>query len=165
MVEFEFQVITPKVTFDTNAWLNEVRRLAKNSAERSRRAFKSTTKTWKRQPKFYSRRQVGETVSFVAGTDDLVYKWVNDGTKPHIIRPKKAKLLRFRSEYSAKTSPKVIGSRPGGSYGPFVVAKMVKHPGTEARDFVKEIRKKEQARFIKELNTSFQKFAQRARRD
>lgn len=43
---------------------------------------------------------------------------VNDGTRPHIIRPKRAKALRFR-----------VG-------GKVVFARIVHHPGTRARPFL-----------------------------
>lgn len=44
--------------------------------------------------------------------------YVNDGTRPHIIRPKNAKALRFR-----------VG-------GQVVYARVVHHPGTKARPFL-----------------------------
>lgn len=43
---------------------------------------------------------------------------VNDGTRPHLIRPKNAKALRFRVD------------------GKVVYAKVVRHPGTRARPFL-----------------------------
>lgn len=43
---------------------------------------------------------------------------VNDGTRPHIIRPRRAQALRFR-----------MGGR-------IVFAKLVHHPGTRARPFL-----------------------------
>ena len=45
-------------------------------------------------------------------------RYVNDGTRPHIIRPKNAKALRFR-----------VG-------GQIVYAKVVHHPGTRANPFL-----------------------------
>ena len=45
-------------------------------------------------------------------------KWFEEGTKPHIIRPKDKKSLRFRSTKGNK------------GFGNFVFAKEVKHPGT-----------------------------------
>jgi len=44
--------------------------------------------------------------------------FVNDGTRPHIIRPRRAKALRFR-----------VGGR-------IVYARVVNHPGTRARPFL-----------------------------
>ena len=44
--------------------------------------------------------------------------FVNDGTRPHIIRPRRAKALRFRMN------------------GRIVYAQVVNHPGTRARPFL-----------------------------
>lgn len=50
---------------------------------------------------------------------DLEYAgFVNDGTAPHIIRPRRAQVLRFN-----------VGGRT-------VYAKVVNHPGTRARPFL-----------------------------
>lgn len=55
---------------------------------------------------------------WVIGSDVEYAPMVNDGTAPHIIRPKNAKALRFR-----------MGGR-------IVFAKVVRHPGTRARPFL-----------------------------
>lgn len=55
---------------------------------------------------------------YTIGSDVEYAQMVHDGTRPHIIRPKRAKALRFR-----------IGGR-------IVYAKVVHHPGTKARPFL-----------------------------
>ena len=55
---------------------------------------------------------------FTIGSDVEYAQMVHDGTRPHIIRPKRAQALRFR-----------IGGR-------IVYAKVVHHPGTKARPFL-----------------------------
>ncbi len=55
---------------------------------------------------------------FTVGSDVEYAQMVHDGTRPHIIRPKRAQALRFR-----------IGGR-------IVYAKVVHHPGTKARPFL-----------------------------
>lgn len=55
---------------------------------------------------------------WTVGSDVEYAPMVNDGTKPHIIRPKRAKALRFR-----------VG-------GKVVFARVVHHPGTRARPFL-----------------------------
>lgn len=52
------------------------------------------------------------------GSDVEYAPMVHDGTRPHIIRPKNAKALRFR-----------VGGR-------IVYARVVRHPGTRARPFL-----------------------------
>lgn len=64
-------------------------------------------------PRFFSLRGV------VSVGSDLEYAgFVNDGTRPHVIRPRRAKALRF-----------TVGGRT-------VYATVVNHPGTRARPFL-----------------------------
>lgn len=55
---------------------------------------------------------------WTVGSDVAYAPMVNDGTKPHIIRPKRAKALRFKAG------------------GKTLFAKVVHHPGTRARPFL-----------------------------
>jgi phage gpG-like protein len=65
-----------------------------------------------------SRRTLSLRSVFTIGSDVEYAAFVNDGTRPHIIRPKNAQALRFK-----------IGGR-------VVYAKVVHHPGTRARPFL-----------------------------
>ena len=56
--------------------------------------------------------------SVTVGSDVEYAPWVNDGTRPHVIRPVRAQVLRFN-----------VGGR-------IVFAKVVNHPGTRARPFL-----------------------------
>ena len=116
--------------------------------------FVKTTDTWEHKPKFevsISLKQPGPSV--LVGTDDEIYGYVNDGTKPHKIPkvPKVKGALRFRwggkGSYKAKTKPRIIGSAPGGPSGPWVSFKQVQHPGTKARKFDEVIQKKWRSAF------------------
>lgn len=105
--------------------------------------FKKTTATWDTPVEFEMLiSTTAGSFEVLVGTDNDIYRYVNDGTRPHKIRPKNARVLAFPSMYKAKTAPKVIGSVPGGSSGPTVFANEVDHPGTEPRHFDKEIQKK-----------------------
>lgn len=65
-----------------------------------------------------ARRTATLRSKFTIGSDVEYAAFVNDGTRPHIIRPRRAQALRFR-----------IGGR-------IVYAKVVHHPGTRARPFL-----------------------------
>jgi hypothetical protein len=98
-----------------------------------------TTQTWTTKPVFTIKRRVaGRAIS----TDDEIYGFVNDGTKPHVIAPRGKKVLTFGVGGSAKTAPRVIGSQSGSRGATIVRAKVVHHPGTEAREFDETIGKK-----------------------
>lgn len=84
-------------------------------------------------------------------TDDKIFKYVEFGTRPHVIVPRRAKLLRFQTDYQAKTKPGRLTSGPGGARGPTVFARAVSHPGTEGRHFRKTIKKKWEPRVTRRL--------------
>jgi hypothetical protein len=72
---------------------------------------------------------------FQVDTSDPIWHMVDEGTKPHIIVPKRKKVLVFGPGARAKTAPRVIGSGAGSKGGAPVVAHIVHHPGTAARAF------------------------------
>ncbi len=79
-----------------------------------------------------------QRLDIVVETDQL-YRYVDLGTRPHVILPRHAPMLHFLSDYQPKTVPGVLGSGSGGAYGEDVFARRVHHPGTEARGFTKRI--------------------------
>lgn len=103
----------------------------------------NVVRTWKNRPTFSrseKQRRGKTTVSLVIEGDEeaiAIFGYVDRGTKPHIIRPVRAKRLAFRSQYSAKTTPIAnfdVGT--GRATGPMQYRAEVNHPGNEARDFV-----------------------------
>jgi len=114
--------------------------------------FDATSKTWKHQPVFGTTfAQTATSASVTVATKDEIYRYVNDGTKAHIIRPKGGGVLSFQGGFTAKTSPGVIGSGAGGSSGAMVHTRVVHHPGTKARKFDEAILRKWQGKLAKEL--------------
>lgn len=118
--------------------LNELKKVGREVVK----DFQATTATWKHKPKFEQTISLKGGPSIQVGTDDEIYRYVEEGTKPHDIYPRKAKVLRFKPGYSAKTSPGVIGSGPGGASGKEILRPYVRHPGTKPRNFAKAIEKK-----------------------
>lgn len=107
------------------------------------RLFERTTKDWRNKPHFtYTIRVSGGKVMLSAGTDDKIYGYVSEGTKPHFIPVGKKGFLAFQSTYHAKTTPGEFASHSGGASGPWVYTrKGVHHPGTKPRRFVEGIEK------------------------
>lgn len=105
--------------------------------------FVLTTGTWKTNVKFDRLVDVSDRgVEILVGTDNLIYDYVSKGTKRHLIRVRRARFLRFNSQFSPKSMPGVIASMPGFSGGDVVYRKQVMHPGSKARNFDKAIAKK-----------------------
>lgn len=102
--------------------------------------FKVTVQTWEHKPSF----PISSPSAYrrIVSTDDEVYAFVNDGTRPHIIRPKGGGVLVFRTPFRAKTLPNQIASGPGSVGQTEAIAREINHPGTKARNFDKAIHEK-----------------------
>jgi hypothetical protein len=125
--------------------------------------FQVTTKTWKHKPKFEVITSLSKPgPSVLVGTNDAIYRYVDEGTRPHIIRPKKAKRLRFQGGYQAKTQIGVIGSSAGGASGSIIYSRGVKHPGTKARKFSQAIEKKWTKPFKSRMNDAMARAAKKS---
>lgn len=125
--------------------------------------FERTTKTWNHKVKFVIVKAIPTNlgrVEILVGTDDPIYRYVNEGTKEHIILPKKATRLRFKGTYTAKTQPGVIDARPGGSSGEDVFSMGVIHPGNKARNFDDAIAKHWQIRMKRRMEESMRRAVQ-----
>lgn len=94
------------------------------------RAPGTLKRSWYLDPLGVRRRATpfGATYSARVATDDPVAPYVEDDTRPHIIRPKNAKMLRFRLWPS----------------GIPVYARFVRHPGTTGQHMM--LRAQQQAR-------------------
>lgn len=125
-----------------------LKKVVQNAGRGTAKAIKAdydvTTQTWDNRPSFKIDEESWN--EWLIYTESKIYLFVSGGTKPHIIRPRNANKLRFQwggpGSYQAKTTPRVIASRSGGPSGPIVYRRQVNHPGTEAREFPKEIGKK-----------------------
>lgn len=138
------------------AILNELRAVGKEI----KKDFDATTATWEHKPDFkLDISLAGGEPAVTVGTDSTIYKWVDEGTKPHTIAPVKAQVLAFKSGYKAKTQPGVIGSTGGGAEGDQVFAMVVSHPGTEARKFSEKIKRKWAGQFGKRMVEAMAKAA------
>lgn len=128
--------------------------------------YEKTVRTWEHEVDF--KGEVNDkpaTISVSVSTDDPIYGYVDKGTKPHIIRPKKTNKsgrLFFQSKYKSKTTPRIINSHKGGSSGDTVVAKAVHHPGTEAREFTHTIQAKYQPKLKKEMDKAITRAAKKS---
>lgn len=125
--------------------------------------FAKTYATWKSKPKFRTQVELRDRGGrFEVSTDDEIYRYMDEGTRPHIIRPRHAQRLAFRGNYNAKTTPRVIGSTQGGASGPDVFANVVHHPGTKAREFAITLRDKYRRTFGKSMRKALDKAAQKS---
>ncbi|MBA3867775.1 MAG: hypothetical protein H0X30_01325 [Anaerolineae bacterium] len=143
-------------------YVTAMKKAAQKTADLTKRDLESTTRTWKHKPKFAV--VVGENAAayvVFAGTNDQIYRYVDEGTKPHDIKPKRSKFLRFSSGYTAKGKTGVIGSQPGGSSGDNVFSQGVHHPGFAGRHFTVLIAKRRQKTMEQEMSQALAKVARK----
>lgn len=138
--------------------------LVKDAVNKFDRQFAKTYATFKNKPNF--RKWVRSYLSRIEGateTDDKIYRFLNDGTKEHDITPKRAPFLRFRwdgkGSYGAKTTPRVIGSKPARYPKTWQRRQRVRHPGNEARKFDETIQKQEAPVFLRNVRAATPKVA------
>lgn len=116
------------------------------AAEGVRADFSATTNTWNHGVAFTITRP--GVLRRVIGTDDNVWAMLDEGTKAHVIRPTRAKRLRFATGGSPKTTPRVLGSSGGSPGSGVVFARGVNHPGTKAREWTDVAQQKWQERLV-----------------
>lgn len=153
MVNFKIQAIAPKRLPKGSDYSREIEKRVLKTAALVLRDLESTTRTWEHKPTFdITITRKGGDFNVSVGTDDKVYGFVDAGTKPHVIEPKRSRYLSFSSGYRAKTRVGIIGSRAGGATGSPVFAKRVKHPGFPGRQFSAKIMKRRQVTMTQEIS-------------
>ena len=163
MVTFRLEAIVPKQKDAAKIFKAAYEGALRAEAESIKKDFDATMTTWEHKARFFIRTTSRKNyLSMTIYTKDAVYAYVNYGTKPHVIRPKKARVLRFQSGYSAKTRPGFIGSSPGGSSGDTIFAQEVHHPGTAPRGFDKAIAEKHERSFKARMDAAMAKAARQA---
>ena len=125
--------------------------------QRVKKAYEGTTGTWVHKPKFYVKYR-GKRSAEVR-TKSKVYRYVDSGTRPHVIRVKRAKTLAFNTQgFQSKTVPRRLKPRAGKRAGPpkaFPV--QVFHPGFPARGFSTIIRYRSKKRFKRNVDRAIRK--------
>jgi hypothetical protein len=152
----------------------EMQRELRNAIARAGRAilkdYGRTVRTWNEKPEFetVTTLMTGKPPgpSILVGTDDVVYKFVDEGTKPHEIwagiytGKSDKRTLAFQPNSRPKTTPGNLDAGPGSKSGAYVNPPMVHHPGTKARDFTKMLQEKWEPKFRDEMEDAMRKAAQ-----
>lgn len=115
-----------------------------NASDDIQSTSRDTVRQWKNKPDFgeetfMSPERIEYTVKPKGSKKVLsIFKYVDRGTRPHIIRPKiPGTYLKFRAGYSARTQPVALYNKGSGqSFGSWVQKSQVNHPGSAARKFM-----------------------------
>lgn len=126
-------------------------------ASEAKDLYEKTVKTWDTDVTFTVHRvKGGRTV----GTASKTFAFVDQGTRWHVIRPKRKKFLAFKAGgFKAKTRVGVLSSSKGSPGKTPTFVKVVYHPGTEARGFSELIQAKAQKAIGPEMTKRFKKLA------
>lgn len=135
--------------FNVKAFADAFKKASEKISKEIKKEFEITTIGWDTDVVFEELVAVGpDAIEVLVATDNEIYGYVNDGTRPHKIRAKPGKTLAFKwggpGSYKAKTAPgKLVHNPSGGNVvgGKFVRPMEVDHPGFEGRNFDKIITK------------------------
>jgi hypothetical protein len=95
--------------------------------------FEVTAQTWRDRPNFTIESPTPYEREI--GTSDENYGRLNKGTRPHLIVPRRGRVLVFNTPFQSKTLPRQIASGPGRRGNVRVTTRRVHHPGTRAREW------------------------------
>lgn len=131
-------LIPNQPSIDVNKILEAVEAGLNLASAKVKEDFEKTTATWSAKPSF---EITSEPFARNVFTSDRVFRWVEQGTKPHLIEPRGAMSagenarLKFKVPFAPKTQKNVIGSYQGSRGHTVIKPMQVQHPGIQAREF------------------------------
>ena len=130
--------------------------------------LRKTVSTWHNKPKFDSLTSItrGNLTVITGPTGDVEavkhWNWVDEGTRPHIIRARRAPYLRFKAGSRPKTTPRKFGSGSGSPGTQWIRKQSVRHPGTKPREWAKLLSERRKDKFRKNVIEGLQRATKRA---
>lgn len=148
-MQLDLIVIRPRKKFvDAGVARRNIERAQMRAANKILQDLESFTTDWESPVRFTAERQ-GEVV--VVGTRDMRFRFVDRGTRPHVITPRRATFLRYPGGFRPKTAPGRITSTYGGKSGPYVFHRKVYHPGAAPRRVTQAIAQKHKRTLYNEV--------------
>ena len=169
MPRIVFRAITPKRAELLNNRVVRQEVIKEGIDDAKRQAINmanATVRTWEGKPTFKGRffataNEIGVDIT-PQGPNAPKWIWVTLGTRSRFVRPRRAKALRFRAGYRAKTRVRVIGSRSGGPFGGVVFSQGHRISGIKAREFEIEIAKRLRRRFERRVERALRRAVRRS---
>lgn len=162
MPTIEIHVTVPKEIFRVEEWRRRVLHVQdQKTGPELQRLFRKTVEGWEHKARFYKRKhvttyQIGIIAHSAKDKEGEIYALVNNGARPHIIRPRRRGFLRFQTGYRAASRPRFIGGGRKTRFGAFISTPVVHHPGFEAREFDQAIAEFYAPTFAKDMQETFQ---------
>lgn len=126
---------------------------------RVQKQYRGLTHSWENKVRFELDVEISDNrVFFEVFTQDELF-WLLDesGAEPHFIAARRAPTLRFRENFTPKTSVGSLESFAGGKTGNYVTPFGVTHPGFEARKWSKEISIQLEKSMLQDIETAMSK--------
>lgn len=142
------KAVVPKAralkAFDSRIVARTIDIAFRDGAEKVQEDFGKTVETWDTAVVFLISRPDLDTaeIKVAPGHPAQIYGYVDQGTKPHLIRARNVPRLRIPSFFTPKTIPGKLQSGEGGHSDSATFRREVHHPGIKARKFTKTIVKK-----------------------
>ena len=157
MYKLTFKAVIPKINIDPMTIQSKIEVQMIRFVNLVYRDFKETCATWKGSSRLFTQKtfSLKNSVRGEVLTGSKKYAYVNDGTKAHYVGPVNARMLRFRSKYTPKTSPGNLISRSGGSSGNRVFSRGHWVKGIQPRNFAKEIKALRERDFLAVMEKAF----------
>lgn len=123
MSRAKWDVILPK-PLPVDVFDKELEKAARDAEEDIKKQFDDAVKFWKTPPTFRGYVRISGTLIYISvGTADSIFKFVDQGTKPHVIKAVKAKMLHWVDKDTGEDR----------------FAKEVNHPGFEGKHISDDI--------------------------
>lgn len=161
-IGIEISVTAPKEIFNSQVAIERIAAAQRlKTAPKLKALFKETTEGWEHKPDWSERQSIGRDyismTVFVSGEHAEQYRIVNNGAPAHIITPRSARMLRFRTGYVAGTRPRSLTSRAKQRFGNYISTRSVNHPGLEARQFDEVVAETHEPEFRQDMQDAFRK--------
>jgi len=140
-IRVRLTVTVPKEIMNFNAVREAIASAQRRkTAPRMKQLFSQTVDGWEHRPEWSQKQSVQPSrisISvWASGKYENQYRIVNEGAKPHKIRPLNPRgLLRFQPGYISATRPGSLKSFKPYRFGNFIGVRGVSHPGFEPRYF------------------------------
>lgn len=146
-MNFSFDKIAAQVDSAVKAQL--LREQKKNARELQR-----ATATWKNPLQLeIDDTDEGATIS----TDDQRYEWVDEGTKPHDIRPRNARVLRFLPGNGVRSEIARRKNNAARRDAQAVYTRQVRHPGIKPRSITERVMAKRRIPIVSAVEDAVEK--------
>ncbi len=140
--------------FDDKAFRADLRRINQAEARAMKRSFQRTTRTWEHEVTFRQMTEIEPEPTVLVYTTDEIYGYVSGGT-----RVRRALMSR---DFSPKTRPGVLDSRPGRG-GVVFISRKLNRPGIQARRFPELVEEKHLKGYRRDVERAITRALERRR--